>query len=355
MKNRTSLPLLTTSSAKDYRACPRLYRYRHVDLYRPAQDADAQVFGTLIHSALEMWWKSARYFPGSSDHWLSEALSVLDRDRDPFRRARARAMMAVYHTMWRPMLWAGQPIEVLAVEREFRGPLINPATGAPSKTWERGGKIDAMIRVAGRDLIVEHKHASEDISVGSDYWRRLRLESQVSNYHVGARALGYDPAGVIYDVLAKPAHRPLRATPIEARKYTKATKAAPYSRLYAGQRETDETADEYEARMVESIIASPTDYVAREMVVRLEHEEAAAAANVWQTALQVRDSERRGLWPQNPEACRRFGSTCPFLPVCEGTAQLTDVARYRRAERQHEELSEVDVIDDVDEGKETAA
>jgi hypothetical protein len=43
--------------------------------------------------------------------------------------------------------------------------------------------------------------------------------------------------------------------------------------------------------------------------------------------------------PQNGDACTRYGSPCPYLPVCEGTASITDDTRYRRLPVVHAELS----------------
>jgi hypothetical protein len=39
-------------------------------------------------------------------------------------------------------------------------------------------------------LVVEHKTSSEDVTPGSFYWSRLRMDGQVSVYFDGARALG---------------------------------------------------------------------------------------------------------------------------------------------------------------------
>src|SRR5436190_80357 len=56
------LPLLTSSSLKDARACLRLYRFKHIDAFRPvADDAEALRFGILFHLGLEAWWKTASF------------------------------------------------------------------------------------------------------------------------------------------------------------------------------------------------------------------------------------------------------------------------------------------------------
>mgnify|MGYP007001753624 CR=1 FL=1 len=52
---------------------------------------------------------------------------------------------------------------------------------------------------------------SEDIGRGTDYWRRLRMDGQVSIYYAGSAALGYPADLCLYDVLRKPSLRPKKA------------------------------------------------------------------------------------------------------------------------------------------------
>jgi hypothetical protein len=43
-------------------------------------------------------------------------------------------------------------------EVPFRASLRNPATGAASRTWQLGGKLDGVVRdAAGRCYVLEHK------------------------------------------------------------------------------------------------------------------------------------------------------------------------------------------------------
>ena len=332
------LPLLTTSATKVFRACPRRYRYEYVDGYRSALTPETLAFGTLGHRGLEAWWIAARDYPDDSACWLEAAVAALAQEQDPFRSARAHALIIGYHYRWIDAdgahLHKGHRVEVLAVEAEFRAPLVNPATGGESRTFQRAGKIDALVRVAGQCYTVEHKTSAEDITPGSEYWQRLTLDAQVSNYHVGARALGYQPVGCIYDVLGKPALRPLKATPPEARKYVQKTGA-----LYANQRADDETPAEYHTRLLNYIADHPDTSYARGEVVRLEQDEQDAAFDQWQTAASIRESTNAARWPRNPDACQRYGHTCAFFPVCTGIASLDDPTRYRRSERVHEELT----------------
>lgn len=385
MARTKTLEILTTSAVKTFRTCAALYDFQYVQIYRPAHTPDAMAFGTLGHKGLEAWWLAAQAEPhraceaceGMGKYagadgtwtdcescnstgnvapagWLQAALAAVDSEKEPFHRAAARAVMIGYHCRWSDMQWDGEQITVIAVEKEFDGPLLNPKTDSPSKTWRRGGKLDVFVRVGEkRVFVVEHKSTGEDFGPGSDYRRRLRLDSQVSNYIVGARLLGYpEIQGVIYDVLGKTGMKRKSATPRDKQKWTKPTAKAPVAKLYSNQREFDETAEEYESRVMSSISEDPDVYFDRFEVVRLEREEDSAARDTWQYGEQIRDAQRLGRFPRNVGSCQMYGRLCDFIGVCEGTSSLSDQTRFVRKSQAHEELApvhaEVDPWDVVD-------
>lgn len=314
---RRSLPLLTGSAMRTWRACPRLYDYRYIKLVRPRRESEALRFGLLMHAALEAWWTAAKLYPDAAAKWIAAATAILwHRTNDDLdHRARALALMGGYHCRWGDMTWDGELLEVLDVEAEFRAPLVNPETGWESKTWNRAGKIDCIVRgrSTGRVWILETKTTSDDFGPGTPYRDKLVLDPQISHYMVGAHALGYEPAGCIYDVLRRPGQRPKRGL----------------------RAETD---DQFQLRIASEISESWDRYYARMQVVRVGGEEKRSAANDWELGLMIRHAERLGLFPQNPDACGRWGTRCPYLDVCTGVTDLDD-PRYRRAERAHEELS----------------
>lgn len=317
---------LTNSRLKTARACQREHQYRYELGYVPTVEAAALRFGTLIHLGLEAWWLAP------PEERLEAALGKLARaEADPFDRVRAEVMLGGYHFRWRD-----EPYEVLAVEAQFDTPLINPGTGAPSRTWRLSGKLDVILRDLrdGQKRSMEHKTSSEDVTPGSVYWKRLRMDGQISVYFDGAKSLGHEVAGCVYDVLAKPAIRPLKATPVGSRKY-KAN-----GEIYANQREQDETPEEFRIRLVETITADPAGHYQRGEVVRLENEIEEARYDTWQIAQQIQEALRMERYPRNPDACVRYGRTCPYFDVCTGGAALEDEALFARLENVHPELSE---------------
>lgn len=304
-----TLPLLTASRLKTARACSRLDHYKYQLGYRAVgEDAEALTLGKMVHSGLEAWWHTFD---------LTEAIkAVRVYDADPFAKARAEAMLAGYHLHW---FSSSREYEVIAVEAEFRAPLVNPATGAESRTFMLGGKLDGIVRerATGRVLIIEHKTSGEDITPGSLYRRRLRMDGQVSLYFRGARALGHEADGCLYDVLAKFRQRPYIAS---------------------AKRSQPETPEEFRDRLLEVISAAPDAAYARFEVSRDSADLAEADSDAWAMAGLLRDNARTNRHPRNVDACDRYGRCCEFIDICDGSSTL-DSDRYQRVENVHPELT----------------
>ena len=147
------------------------------------------------------------------------------------------------------------------------------------------GDVAGVVRVI---LIHELKTTSEDIAPGSTYWRRLTLDSQVSGYLAAAHALGYDAAGVQYDVIRKTGLR--------------------------GKQ--NETPDSYEQRIVQQIAEEPDRYFGRGVIVRTEAEIAEHAADVWQVAELIRAARSSNRWPRYVGACMTYNTPCDYWAVC---------------------------------------
>lgn len=349
MSNPT-LRLMTSSRARSARACRRRHHLQYVLGYRPRVDAEALRFGTLLHLGLEAWWK-AKQAGQPVEEWLAAAQRALaERQVEEIELAKLQVLLTGYH-----LRWADEPYEVIAVEQTFQGPLVNPATGRASQVWQLAGKLDVLVRDPrdGRTLIVEHKSSSEDVSPGSDYWRRLRMDGQVSVYFEGARFLGHTADACLYDVVGKLAHRP-SAVPVLDEHGNKVVLDAKGERVKTAQgkwRQTGdaaqgyvlqtrtETAEEFQGRIAAIVAESPEKYFARGDVHRLEADMADALTDVWQLAQSLREEELAGRAPRNPDACMQPGRTCPFLAVCAGEANIENAELYERIADVHPELA----------------
>lgn len=337
------LPLLTVSRMKTFRRCAREDHFKYEIGYRATTEAEALRFGTLMHLGLEAWFKSG------AD--LEQTIAALRAGvaADEYELVRAEELMRGYH-----FRWCDEPMTVLAVEEQFRTALRNPETGGKSRTFDLGGKIDAVVQREDGVYIVEHKTTSEDLGIGSPYWERLRIDAQVSVYFAGAKSLGFEVIGCIYDVIRKPTIRPKQVPLVDAdgvkivldkagvrvrTKDDKKWRESADAKLGYELQSRQETAEEFRMRLRNDIAENPDKYYQRGTVVRLEEEERDAAFDNWQTAELVRASRRRGRQLRNVDACMRYSRPCEFFDVCTGAASLEDESRFRRVEHVNEELA----------------
>lgn len=378
--------LYTASRLRVLRQCLRLHHFRYGLGIQTPSTPEAR-FGTVGHEALEAYyrawmardveaalWDRARIeLPDQDpppDQRLSAALAVIaSSDLSLWDQVKLRLLVIAYHERWDSEDW-----EILAVEVEFRYMLGEHLIG---------GKIDAIIRnrADGRVYVLEHKFTGSETSLGGPYWERLTLDSQVSIYIDGATMLGFDISGCIYDVIKRPEHEPKLATPLDKREYTKGkgckrcggsakpgaieqgrgsydvvfaseVKVVPCDecdgtgwkknaagvpeapRLHANQRDTDETVEAFEERLVEVLAERPDNFLQRGTVVRLDNE----LPGMRQDLLDDIAVAETGLTPRNPDACARFGTLCSMFDICAGRADIEDAQRFPRG-RAHPELA----------------
>lgn len=335
----SDIEVITKSRLQVFATCQRLHFYEYTEGYRSIAPRELADFGSLFHAGLDAWWSSyigdGRPLPGIA---LTAALPAMDRYRaeqapaiDDAAMAKAALLMAAYDARWASSMveW-----EVLGVEVEFM--VVLPGR----KRLRVSGKLDKLLRkrADGTIWFVEHKTTGADLRAGATYWQRLRLDPQVSIYHLGVRELGHEPAGCLYDVIDRPGQKPLQATPEALRKYTKATAKEP-SRLYSNQRATDETLDEFRERLGKLIADEPEAYFARGEVIRMESEIEESLKDVTEQALQIRTGPLTGVSPRNPDSCFKWNRPCDFFDVCSSLVSIDDVTRFVRLANPHPELT----------------
>jgi hypothetical protein len=336
----SNIEIITKSRLADFATCQRLHDIKYNQLIRSVQPRELADWGTVFHAGLDAWWTAYMEDSRPATPLLAlpnaEAAMLTARVGlavDDFAMAKALVMMIAYDARWAPTMaeW-----EVLGVEVEFI------ATIPGRRRLRVAGKLDKLLRkrATNRVWFVEHKTTGVDLSEGSTYWQRLKMDPQVSIYYRGVAALGHDDLdGCLYDVVDRPKTKPLKATPIDKRKYTKPTKKDPVSRLYANQREIDETVEEYRDRLGAQIAAAPDAFFARAEVVRLESELQASDQDIEEVALQIRQGSLTGVAPRNPGACFLYNRPCEMLDACSGAASLDDPSKFKKMETAHPELS----------------
>ncbi len=335
------LRLLTNSMRSKFAQCHRAYKIAYVDLIRPAVDSDALSFGTQMHALLEKYWKR---------ELVTENDFPID---DPYRAATLKALFDGYCDRWIEDDF--RMYETVGSEIGFSAPLMNPETGALSKTWQLAGKIDAIAKEkdTGRYVIVEHKTTSSDIGPGSDYWKKIPIDGQVSGYYVGASTVGYEAENCLYDVIRKPTIKPSKTVPVldddglkiavyedsGERAYTKRGEPRQSASNEDGivLMVRDETPEEWAERLEKDIAERPDYYFARLDVARSSEDLAEYLFDMWAVGREIADAERMGRFSRNPQACSVFG-TCEYFDVCTGCASIDDVTLYKKIKTPNPEL-----------------
>jgi len=285
---------LTHSRMDCFRFCPQKHYLRYERGIAPEKESKALSFGRLFHAVKEALDKGIDLEP-------------LFADQDPFMAASVWAMVHAH----RQRYGDDHDLEVVATEQVFSVPLKNPDTGGSTQNWILRGKLDRIVKMTdGRLALMEYKTTKRDFSPGAEYWVQLRLDQQISIYLQAARQMGYDIKTVLYDVTRRPALRPLKATPEDKRKYNKKT-----GDLYANQRDTDETPEEFMHRILEDVADRPEHYFTRIEIARTEADINDASLEIWQVQKAIREAQKSGHWYKNPRSCFNYGE-CPYLPIC---------------------------------------
>ena len=86
----------------------------------------------------------------------------------------ATAMMRAYAARYRQ-----EEFEVVALEKNFEGPIVNPSTGAASRSFVLAGKVDGIVRIGDDYFLLEHKTAAP---IDADYLERLWTDFQIAIY-----------------------------------------------------------------------------------------------------------------------------------------------------------------------------
>jgi hypothetical protein len=320
--------IFTASRMSGFFRCAKKHRYGHIMGFRPVSSAGALHFGSLVHTGLEHWWQSK----GNLDKALAEVEAKMRsaEEYDPWLAIKLSTVLYGYNARWNPTFIK---YEVLGVESEFYSDLLD-LDGKKVEGVRIGGKIDGIVLDldTGKKWVVEHKTSSEDLTAGSNYWAKLRMDSQVSIYIDGAATLGHQVEGVLYDVLKKSKLKPHLATPMDKRKFKKD------GALYANQRANDETLEEFSDRVAAEITENVDSWYARTEVVRTEQEIRDARADLYYATMAMIEDEKRPDSPRNTSACFQFGA-CPFLGVCDRSVDLFTSGKFTNEGGFHPELS----------------
>ena len=328
--------VLTFSSINAFQTCRRRYRHRYRDHLAPRERARSLRYGSITHAWLETW-----HGTGS----IEAAQAVIDRAyanrfTEPAEKRDwhyQTAMLKAYAAHF-----AVEGFEIVALEKEFSGHIVNPATGRRSRSFFMRGKIDGVVRRGDEHLLLEHKTAA---TLTGDYLERLAMDLQIQLYaHYAREALGFPVAAILYNVLVKPR---LAQAEGESEEQYQARCAELIARSKTGKtsakRRMPETDEEFQARLAEW-------FAAEQRVTRVEllldfDTIAAVRQQIWDISQEILVARRQGTWHQNGRACFVYGN-CPYFAICASKGNPLVIENQYRVEPPHEELSSDDASTD---------
>ena len=308
---RPSKGVLTFSALNTFRNCPRKYKHRYLDALQPREKAESLSFGSVIHSALEIWYRSS-----GEKNRLWAVLDYLDDQYphcagDPQEKAiwqLAQAMLTGYAARY-----ADENFEVVEIEKEFTGEIRNPETGRSSQTFLMAGKADGIVRLGNELYLLEHKTAS---TVDANYLDKLWTDTQIALYCFYLRQQGYPIVGVLYNVLLKARLQQREGeTQAEFEIRRAALAAKNKSGRSTAQRQMPETDEEFQARLADWY-AKPEAFH-RERIYLSEDRMQMLQEEVWEITQQYLDARRRGKWLLNTSNCFSYQRSCEYLTYCQ--------------------------------------
>lgn len=318
MSAATLDPRITNSQKQCAMTCLRKHQLSYVLGIRQDEDAKPLRMGKAFHLGLECYGNGET--PDSAvlsavkeyDERAPASFSTVEAQTDWLvEREIVARLLTGYFWRWAEM---DAQMKVLAVELSFEIPIVNPATGRSSRTFVFAGKIDKIVQMPDGSTIgvMEHKTTGSDLDPTGDYWKRLRIDAQISGYMLGARSKGFDVQTVLYDVARKPSIR----------------------------LKQKETVEEYGERFSADIGVRPDWYFARREIPRIAADLEEASYDLWQTAQILHDCDTGNRWPKNTGACLGFGK-CSYFSLCTNGFDPSDPILppgFKRVADPHQEL-----------------
>ena len=325
-----SAPTVSTYSLWSlFRNCRKAVEWRYLQQLVPLQRDRNLHFGSLIHECLELWHR---------ERDLARVLDLIDRrcaaraqDEDQKRDWHlASAMMRGYAARY-----PAEEFEVVALEHVFEGPIVNPATGAASRSFRLAGKVAGIIRAGQEYFILETKTASQ---IDSDYLERLWTDFQITLYaHYVEQTMGLPITGILYNVLVKAR---LQQSKGETEEEFEARRAELLAKSKTGRttarRREPESDEEFQRRLNEKY-ADPAMFH-REMLYLSRDRFDVLRSELWELTQAFLDARRRGVFYQNTAFCFNYQRPCPYFALCRSNGNPNVIENFYQRIPPNEEL-----------------
>lgn len=326
----STAPMVSTYSMWSlFRNCRKAVEWRYLEQLAPIQRDRNLHFGSLIHECLQTWHQQRD---------LAEVLALIDRLRpnrlqDEYQRRDghlASAMMRAYAARY-----AVEEFEVIALEKTFEGPIVNPATGAASRSFVLAGKVDGVVRIGDDYFVLEHKTAAQ---LDSDYLEKLWTDFQITIYsYYIEQTMGIPITGILYNVLVK---AKLQQGKGETEAEYQARRAELLAKSKTGKttakRRMPETDEEFQQRLAEKY--TEPAMLHREMLYLSRDRFDILRAELWELTQAFLDAKRRRIFYQNTAFCFNYQRPCPYFALCRSNGNPNLIENFYQRVAPNEEL-----------------
>lgn len=329
---------ITYSSAKTFRNCRKMHDLKYNHCLAPISDeAETLALGTIFHGCMERWY--GRDMAAPTEQTINAILEYIDgacpgRIQDDRQRKiwhLARAMFLGYVKRY-----PSEGFDVVAVEKEFESPIINPETGCASRTFVMRGKVDGIILKDGRHYLLEHKSAS---SIDGNYIDRLPMDFQIILYaDYIEQALDIKIHGVLYNVVGKThikQHKGETLSEFEDRRAALIAKSK--TGKSSAQQQMPETDDEFQKRLAAKYAEDAMFH--RELLIISRDQFKALKTEIWELTQQLLLARRTGMWYMNTDYCFNYSRPCVYFPICRSGGNKNIIENLYRVAPPHSELS----------------
>ena len=321
-----------------FRNCRKACEWRYIHELVPLERDRNLAFGTVIHKCLEIWHGGRE---------LAPVLDFIDRtyvERAQNEDAKRNWHMASAMMMGYAACYPVEEFEIVVLEKTFEGGIVNPATGAPSRSFVLAGRVDGVVRIGDQHFLLEHKTASQ---VDADYLERLWTDFQIILYSAYVeQILGVHISGVLYNILVKARLQQGRGeTEAEFETRRDGLIAKSKTGKSGAKRRLPESDDEFQGRLLDKytepgMFHREMLYLSRDRFETLESE-------LWELTQAFLDARRRGVFYQNTAFCFHYRRPCAYFPLCRADGSTNVIDNLYQKVPPHEELRDEASFEEV--------
>lgn len=260
------------------RGCWQKYKFRYMDGLQPRRKAIPLTLGSIEHDAFDKYYKGASnnevvdFICKEFDNAIAE---LPYPDQENLREAKYIALG----------MWRGYPHKDLNEFESIESEVEDTVELAPGIQFNF--RVDGRVKKDGRLWLREMKCTGLS---QRQFEGRARTSAQATGYTWGAKQLGYDVAGVMYDCLRKPRLR----------------------------KRKDETIHDFGKRIIMdySDPKRKESYYGRHFSYRNPVELEQWKVSMIEIAKETQRKMRDDSWYRNYDQCWNFNTECPYLKIC---------------------------------------